>query len=85
VGGATYDSEKLKLKMPEGPHHRISIGNLNKILKSNQFTVTERGYRALVPFYIPSISDFLNRYFYKIPVLKNIGFIYFCMAKLNFA
>jgi len=74
--------EKLRLKMPEGPHQRISIKELKNIFKDNNFTVTNEGFRTLVPFYIPAISDFLNKYFYKVPILAKMGLIYFCEVKL---
>jgi len=69
--------EKLKLKMPEGPHQRISLSKLEKILTKNDFQILDRGYRLLLPIFIPFLSDFVNKNFYKIPVLKNLGLITF--------
>ncbi len=69
--------EKLKLKMPEGPHQRISIKKLELILKQNNLKIIKKGYRLILPAYIPFLSNFLNRYFYRIPILKNIGLVIF--------
>lgn len=69
--------EKLKLKMPEGPHNRISIGKLKSISKDCGFTVKNEGYRMIFPAAIPFLSDWLNGIFYKIPFLRNLGALYY--------
>jgi len=65
--------EKLNLKMPEGPHHRISYSYLKKELEVLSFVVSEHGFRQLIPTYVKGLSDFINNYFYKIPVLNKMG------------
>src|SRR3989339_870595 len=75
--------EKLNLKMPEGPHNRISIKKLKQILSSNDFRVFQEDFRVILPFYLPFVSKFLNKYFFRIPLVKKIGLIYFCVAHLK--
>jgi len=65
--------EKLNLKMPEGPHYRISYSDLKKELEELSFVVSEHAYRQLIPSYIKGLSDFINKYFYKIPALNKMG------------
>jgi len=65
--------EKLNLKMPEGPHYRISYSDLKKELEELSFVVSEHAYRQLIPSYVKGLSDFINRYFYKIPVINKMG------------
>lgn len=62
--------EKLKLKMPEGPHNRINGKVLEKIFKKNNFVLKEHSYGQFTPLYIPLLSDFLNRNIPRIPFLK---------------
>jgi 2-polyprenyl-3-methyl-5-hydroxy-6-metoxy-1,4-benzoquinol methylase len=69
--------EKLKLKMPEGPHNRISANELKAIAKKSGFSADEDGYRLIFPMAIPVFSDWLNGVFYKIPLLKNLGALYY--------
>lgn len=75
--------EKLNLKMPEGPHHRISIGELRKKLGANGLSIKSEGYRVILPSYVPFLSNFLNKFFYKLPMIKNVGLIYFCVVSVD--
>jgi len=69
--------EKLKLKMAEGPHKRISFKKMESILINNDFRIIDKGYRLLLPIYVPFLSDFINKYFYHVPLLKSLGLIIF--------
>jgi len=69
--------EKLKLKMPEGPHHRISLKELEPILLKNNFKITAQSYRLILPIFLPFFSNFINKYFYRIPFLRKCGLIIF--------
>jgi ubiquinone/menaquinone biosynthesis C-methylase UbiE len=72
--------EKLGLKMPEGPHHRISGKKLEKILQHYNLCIEERGERVLIPAPLPG-ADWVNKYFYKIPLFKKIGLIQYWICK----
>ncbi|MBU4501889.1 MAG: class I SAM-dependent methyltransferase [Nanoarchaeota archaeon] len=67
--------EWLKLKMPEGPHNRITQKELEKILTKNNFKIIERGYRLLLPVNIPLLSNIINSTFYRLPLIKKSGLI----------
>lgn len=67
--------EKLKLKMPEGPHNRISVKKLRTILQNSNIKIIQETERLIFPAHIPFISDYLNKYFQRIPIIKNFGLI----------
>jgi len=74
-------SEKLGMKMPEGPHWRLSIKQNEEIFRKNGFKIKEKGYRLLIPKKLPG-SDWVNIRFSKIPVLSKMGFvIYWVLLK----
>jgi ubiquinone/menaquinone biosynthesis C-methylase UbiE len=75
--------EKLKMKMPEGPHHRIWGSELEKILKERGFLIGHSGYRQLIPAKIPLISNFVNANFYRIPLIKSLGLTQFWVCSKN--
>ena len=76
-------AEKLKLKMEEGPHYRISLGALKKILQAEGFKVEETSYFLHLPVYIPVLSDFLNKAFSKIPFFNRLGLLIFLRLSQN--
>ena len=65
--------EKLNLKMPEGPHYRISYSELKKELEVLSFVVSEHGFRQLIPYNLKFLSELINNEFYKIPFIKDFG------------
>ncbi|MBI3627207.1 MAG: class I SAM-dependent methyltransferase [Candidatus Sungbacteria bacterium] len=67
--------EKLKLKMKEGPHHRISIGAFRAMLERAGFHITKTETRLLIPKYIPFISNLINKLAARIPIVRDWGVI----------
>jgi|GEM_PF-236770 len=66
-------AEKFHMKMPEGPHKRLSIRETETLFVRSGFTILERGYRLLIPKKIPG-SDWINARFYKNCLLRKFGF-----------
>lgn len=66
-------AEKLKLKMPEGPHRRINFTELKKISEKAGLKIIEHDYKLLVPIEIPVLTYLANRYLEK--PLKKLAFI----------
>ena len=56
-------AEKLHLKMPEGPHKRITYSEIEQILNESGLEVVDHGYSTLMPVYIPGITNIVNTYF----------------------
>lgn len=75
-------AEKLHMKMPEGPHTRDSIRETERIFISSGFTITERGYRLLIPKRVPG-GDFINARFHRVPILRHLGFVVYWVLKLE--
>lgn len=74
-------TEKLGMKMPEGPHWRFSVRKNERLFKAAGFIQQERGYRLLVPKKT-AFSDKVNASFYKNPLLAQFGFIvYWVLTK----
>ncbi|HZX11915.1 MAG TPA: methyltransferase domain-containing protein [Candidatus Nanoarchaeia archaeon] len=68
-------AEKFNLKMPEGPHHRLTFKELEKIFKKHHLYVLDLEYRIFIPKYLPFISDKINSTFFNIPLLRNLGLV----------
>ena len=68
-------AEKLHMKMPEGPHHRLTFKELEKIFKKHHLYVLDLEYRIFIPKYLPFISDKINSTFFNIPLLRNLGLV----------
>ena len=74
-------AEKLGLKMPEGPHRRITNYEFKILIEKAGMKITKHDYKLLVPVEIPLITYFANRYLEK--YLKNFAFIeYFVAIKI---
>lgn len=74
-------AEKFGLKMPEGPHQRLSIKKVKGLLSSTGFIIEETGYRMIFPIKIPILSEFANAHFFRIPLLRSLAFIIYFVAR----
>ncbi|MBI2611950.1 glycosyltransferase [Candidatus Gottesmanbacteria bacterium] len=74
-------AEKLKLKMPEGEHNWVPLTSLTSLIEIADYEIIESGYRLLMPIYIPILSNVINHFFQKIPVLKNFGFVQYIIFR----
>lgn len=54
-------AERLKLKMPEGPHRWPNLNELRDLCQRTGFEIETIAHRMIMPISIPGISDFLNR------------------------
>lgn len=73
--------EKLRLKMPEGPHNWLNVAAVKNLLSLTDFEIIDEGYRLPIPIHIPYISDYINSKFTHIPVLRHLGIIEFVVAR----
>jgi len=73
--------EKLKLKMPEGKHKRLSYVDIKNFIDKSGLKVERHDYYLLIPVKIPLITNFVNKYLEK--VFKKYAFIeYMIVTKL---
>jgi len=68
-------AEKLKLKMPEGPHERISIKELVEICRDSGLLLSHLSYYLPFPKYLPVFSPIFNAIIEKTPFLNKLGVI----------
>ncbi len=74
-------AEKIGLKMKQPTQNWLSIEDIENILYLNHYEVIKKGYFFLVPVYIPVISNFINKYIAKLPLLKKLCLATFVIAK----
>jgi len=74
-------AEKMKLKMPEGPHNFVLSADILNLLRIFDFSILEEGYVVFLPKRIPLISDILNKLIPRIPFLKRLCVVQYIVAK----
>ncbi len=67
--------EKLKLKMPEGKHYRVSGRSLARIFAERGLALTASDTFVICPMHIPFVSGILNTVFHRIPLINRLGLI----------
>ena len=67
-----YSKKKLGQKMPEGEHNFVPNRDLAAFLKLRGFRLVSTGALMLVPRDIPYISDPINRWAPRIPLIRNL-------------
>lgn len=75
--------EKLNMKMPEGPHKRMTIRHFKGMLNKEGFKLIKSLDRILIPSKIPIISDFVNNNFFKIPLIKRLSLVKIFIIRLS--
>jgi SAM-dependent methyltransferase len=66
-------AEKFGLKMPEGPHRRISGSKLTGIAENVGLKLVSKDHRLLFPKYIPVFSYVFNSLLAKLPIIKSLS------------
>lgn len=67
--------ERLKLKMPEGPHCFIPNRYIEFFCKTKGFEIIKKGALIFFPKNLPIISDFLNRIVPEMPILYRLCWV----------
>lgn len=73
--------ERLKLKMPQDCQNWLSLADIEGLLKLNGFEVIRKGFRFLLPKKIPLISTPVNRFFAKLPFVRNFCLVVYLVAR----
>lgn len=68
-------AEKLHMKMPEGPHNRISARELVSYATSEGLTLATRDYYLIFPKYVPMFSYLVNNILGRLPLLRRLSVI----------
>lgn len=59
----------------------LGLSDIENLLYLNGYEVVKKGCRFLMPFYIPLVSAFFNRFLAKMPLFKELGLIQFIIAR----
>ena len=59
----------------------LSITDINNLLSLADFEVIEKDQFMIIPFYIPLISRFINKYCSRLPMLRKLCLVEFIIAK----
>lgn len=73
--------ESWKLKMPERPHNFLFKADIINLLKLFSYQVEQEGLFLLLPIHIPFLSFILNRYLYRLPLIKNLCLVQYIIAR----
>ena len=60
-------AEAVGLRMKQPLQHWLPLDDISNLLYLNDFVVIKKGYRFLLPVYIPLVSTFLNRFLANMP------------------
>lgn len=74
-------AEKLRLKMPEVLHTWLSVNDIQQLLNLADFEVIKSGNFLLFPKYIPLLSEFLNKYVARLPLIRRLCLVNYVVAK----
>ena len=69
----------LKVKNPR--QNWLAMADIENLLYLNNYEVIKKGHRFLMPFEIPLLSPFLNKFLAKMPFFKNLGLVQFIVAR----
>lgn len=69
------------LKMPQGLRNWIPMNEITNLLELAGLEVVKTDYRFLLPKYIPFLSELMNRFMAKLPVIRKLCLIQFSIAR----
>jgi glycosyltransferase involved in cell wall biosynthesis len=73
--------EKLGLKMPQDHQNWLDTGDIANLLELNGFEVVSRGFEMPLPVRIPLVSDLVNRFLGRLPLLRRLGIMSYVVAR----
>lgn len=74
-------AQALGLKGRDPRQNWLASADIENFLYLNGYEVVKKGCRFLMPFYIPLVSAFFNRFLAKMPLFKELGLIQFIIAR----
>jgi SAM-dependent methyltransferase len=75
--------EKLDIKQKEGVKNWLYLDEIQNLLYLSGYSVVKKGSLLLLPFKIPLISKFFNRYIAKLPLFRRLCLIGFVIGNRN--
>lgn len=74
-------AERTGLKMPEMISNWLSLEDIENFFQISGYEVITHEFFLLFPIYIPIISEFLNRFIAKLPIIRRLCLITFVVAR----
>ena len=74
-------SEMLGLRMRQSLMHWLPLEDIQNLLFLEDFDVIRKGYRFLMPVYIPFVSNFLNRFMANMPLFWKLALTEILIAR----
>lgn len=78
-----YIAKKMGLTSLRETGGWISLNQLENIANLTNFKVIEKGYRTIIPKYIPFLSNIINSLFLKVPIIKRMGILQYIVLLKN--
>lgn len=73
--------ERLGLKMPQDHQNWLDPGDIENLLRLAGFEVVARGWEMPLPVRIPLLSDLVNRWVGRLPLLRRLGIVHHVVAR----
>ena len=74
-------AEKFGVKQKNPPQNWLAQKDLENLLYLNDYELVKKGTRFLMPFHIPLLSEFINRYIARLPLFKSLCLIQYVIAR----
>jgi len=74
-------TELLKLRMPWPKQHWLAVKDIKNLLKLCDYSVVTQSQQILLPFHIPLLSTFFNKFLVHLPILRNLAMNHFLIVR----
>ena len=74
-------AETVGLRMRHLLQHWLPLDSIENLLYLNDFEVIRKGYRFLLPVYIPIVSSFFNKFLAKLPFFWKLSLVEVLIAR----
>jgi ubiquinone/menaquinone biosynthesis C-methylase UbiE len=74
-------AEKVGFKTPQPLQSRLSRKDIRNLLLLSELDIVKEGSYLLIPFYIPLLSTFANKYLARLPLIRTFNFVEYCIAR----
>lgn len=74
-------AEKLNLKMPQPIQSWLSSSDVKNFLELSNLEIIKESKYLLIPIDFPFISDFVNKYVARLPLVRNLSFVTYLIAR----
>jgi ubiquinone/menaquinone biosynthesis C-methylase UbiE len=71
----------LGLKVPQPQQSWVSNKDIENLLELSDLEVVKQSTYLLLPFYIPVVSSFINKYIGRLPLIRNLCFIRYMVIR----